>query len=145
MIIVMKRLVFAVAAVSLLLPAVRVQAADEPQGQRREMRERREEFRQHHPRRAEVNERIGRQRMMLRRDLRAGKITQAQYDAEMAKLKTVKQEEISDVKAHKGHLAKEEQQGLNKELNATRKDINDMTGQAPATTPAPPANPPAGQ
>lgn len=94
--------------------------------------ERREEFREHHPRRAEVNDRIHNQRRELNRDLKSGKITQEQHDAEAAKLNEIKKSELSDVKNNGGYLTREQQKGLNQELNQTKKEIKGLEGQAPA-------------
>ena len=97
----MKRIMISLLSLGLFLPAALTQAADTsaPQQNRRD-------FAQEHPRRAEVNRRIDRQKRELKRQLKSGKITQAQYDAQMAQLKNVKQEERSDVKANGGSLTK---------------------------------------
>jgi hypothetical protein len=100
--------------------------------------ESRQQFDKNHPRRAEINKRIARQKRALKRQLKNGKITQAQYDAQMAQLKDIKQDERQDVKANGGSLTKGEQQGLNQDLNETRKEINANGGGAPAAPPAPP-------
>ena len=119
---------------SLFLSALSVGAVETP---RQERQENRAQFAKEHPRRAEVNKRVAHQKKQLNQQLKSGKITQAQYDTEMAKLKDVKQQERTDVKANGGHLTKTQQKGLNQELNATHQDIKN--DNAPATPPAPPA------
>ena len=116
----------------LLLSALSLRAAETPRQERQEKRAR---FAKEHPRRAEVNRRVDRQKNQLNRQLKSGKITQAQYDTEMAKLKEVKTEERTDVKANGGHLTKGEQKNLNKELNTTHQEIKGEGG----STPPPPA------
>ena len=121
-------------SVALAVPATAVLAEETPR------HERRENFAQQHPRRAEVNRRVEHQRRELNQQLKSGKITKEQYDAEMAKLKDVKAEEKADVKANGGHLTKDEQKDLNKDLNATHQDIKSNQGAAPAAPAAPQGN-----
>ena len=133
----MKRILISLLSVALFVPGLLSHAADNP-APRQENRE----FAKEHPRRAEVNQRIERQKRELKRQLKSGKITQAQYDAQMAQLKNIKQEERSDVKANDGRLTKGEQKNLNQQLNTTHQEIKSDNGapanQPPATTPPPP-------
>ncbi len=92
---------------------------------------RQERFEKNHPRRAEINERVNRQRRELKRQLKQGKITKEQYDQQMAALKGIKDEEHADVKDNKGSLTKDQQKALNQELNATHQEIK-QDNAAPA-------------
>ncbi len=120
----------AVLSAALVLPALAGRAATEA-----EHPEATGQFAKEHPRRAEVNHRVERQRHELNRQLKEGKITKEQYDAEMAKLKAIKTEEKTDAKANGGHLTQDQKKNLNQELDGTHKDIK---GDKSATPP--PAN-----
>ena len=75
----MKHSSLAALAIAVILPAVTVRADSPTQGQQGD-------FHTIHPRRAEANTRLRHRRAMLDKDLKSGKITRAQYDAEVAKL-----------------------------------------------------------
>jgi len=116
-----------------LLAPVRIVLADTPADKH---------FEQAHPRRDEINDRVRHQRLLLKKQLKDGKITQAQYDQQMASLKNVKTQEVADVKANGGYVTKDQQKALNQELNQNRKEIHqDVTsnggGTAAPATPAP--------
>jgi hypothetical protein len=81
------------------------------------------DFKKDHPRRAEVNERIRDEKARIEKDLKDGKITQAQADKMMGELKGVKAEEKAEVKANGGYLTKTEQKQLNQELNQDGRQI----------------------
>ena len=122
----LKNVALATMMVGLFVPAVRVNA-ETPK----------KEFRENHPRRAEVNARVRNQRRLLRQQLKSGKITQQQYNDQMATLKNVKNQEHADVAANGGSLTKAQDKSLNQELNQNREQIKDNNQGA---TP-----PPAGQ
>ena len=86
----------------------------------------RQHWRHNHPARTKDNERIRNQKKMLNKDLKSGKITQDQYNAQMKDLNNIKQEEIADARANEngGHLTGGQQQAINQQLNESRKDIN---------------------
>src|SRR5262249_30891936 len=94
----------------------------------------------HHPARAEDNGRIHKQKKRLKKDLKDGKITQSQYDAQVKDLNTIKKEENLDARANEngGHLTAGQQQAIKQQLNESHQDIKQMEGAAPA--PAAPAN-----
>ena len=128
----MKKLSLGVLAVSLLIPATRVSAENpgNPTGG---------QFAHNHPRRNEVNERVHNQRRLLKQQLKSGKITQQQYNDQMAALKNVKNQEHADVKANGGYITKQQQGALNQELNQNREQIKDNNQAATSPAPPPPA------
>ena len=101
----------------------------------------RQNWRKHHPWRAKDNARIRNQRRMLNQDLKAGKITKEQYDAQMKDLNTIKREERADAQANEngGHLSAGQQQAINQQLNENRKDINQDANKNAAGNAAPAA------
>jgi hypothetical protein len=126
----MKHVLLASLTIGLILPVIKVQAAETPK----------QEFRENHPRRAEINARVRNQRRLLKQQLKSGKITQQQYNDQMAALKNVKTQEVADVKANGGYVTKQQQGALNQELNQNREQIKDNNQAA-----NPPATPPAAQ
>ena len=103
----------------------------------------RQQWRANHPARVKDNARIRHQKMLLRHDLKSGKITKDQYDAQMKDLNTIKTEEKVDAKANEngGHLTASQQQAINSQLNESRKDIHqDVKSDAVNTAPATPGN-----
>lgn len=109
----------------------------------------RAQWRKDHPARAKDNARIRNQKKQLKADLASGKITQAQYDAQMKQLHTIKKEEVVDARANQngGHLTAGQQQAINQQLNQSHQTIKQDAGTpAPtAVTPPAPVTPPAGQ
>ena len=128
-----RKLSFAVLAISLLAPSawLRAENPGNPTGG---------QFAKKHPRRNEVNTRVHNQRKQLKQQLKAGKITQQQYNDQMAALKNVKNQEHADVSANGGYITKGQDKALNQELNLNRKEINQdvKNGAAPPVTPPPP-------
>src|SRR5579871_2484719 len=129
----MKKLSLGVMAISLMVPAMWVRAENpgNPTGG---------QFAKKHPRRNEVNERVRNQRRLLKQQLKSGKITQQQYNDQMAALKNVKNQEHADVTANGGYITKGQDKALNQELNQNREEIKDNNQAA-----QPPVTPPAGQ
>ena len=82
-------------------------------------------FAKEHPRRNEVNKRVKNQRRRINKDLKSGKITQAQADQLKANDASIKQQEHADVKANGGYITKDQQKQLNQEENANSKMIHD--------------------
>jgi len=114
----MKRVVLAVMAIGLLVPAgwVRAENPGNPTGGT---------FAANHPRRAEVNKRVKNQRKRINKDVKSGKLTAAQGQQLKANDAAIKQQEHADVKANGGSLTQGQQKQLNQEENANSKLIHD--------------------
>lgn len=82
-----------------------------------------EDFKEKHPRRAEVNERIRNQEKRIREGLASGKLTPAQAKELRGEEAGMKAEEQAEVKANGGYLTKGEQKQLNQELNQDSRQI----------------------
>jgi hypothetical protein len=82
-----------------------------------------EDFKEKHPRRAEVNQRIKNQNKRIAEGVKSGKLTPAQAKELRGQEKGIKAQERAEVKANGGHLTKGEQKQLNSELNADSKQI----------------------
>jgi hypothetical protein len=83
----------------------------------------RQEFKENHPRRAQINKRIHNQRRRIRKEVREGDITKAQGKADNQALNAVKSQEVQDVKQNGGSLTNEQQRQLNKDLNGNSQNI----------------------
>jgi len=83
-----------------------------------------EKFSKKHPRRAEVNRNVRREKKEINRDEKSGKITKQQADADRANLKNVKNQEHADVKANGGSLTKDQQKADNQALRNNQNQIN---------------------
>jgi hypothetical protein len=81
------------------------------------------DFREKHPRRAEVNERVRNERKRIAEGVKSGKLTPAQAKQLEGELNGVKAEEHAEVKANGGYLTKTEQKQLNQELNQDSRQI----------------------
>jgi len=130
----LSRILTSILAVSLLMPVMtRAENGTPPTPQQRA------QWRKTHPARAKDNARIRNQKKQLKADLASGKITQAQYNAQMKQLNTIKKEERVDAQANQngGHLTAGQQQAINGQLNQSKQTINQDAGTPPA---APPAN-----
>lgn len=100
-----------------------------------------EPFRKKHPRRAEVNRNVNRERNEIKRDVKEGKLTQAQGQQDLKDLRNVKQNERADVKANGGYLTKDQQKGLNQELRDNQQQINQQVKADHAAAPVQPVAP----
>ncbi len=99
-------------------------------------------FKKKHPRRAEVNSRIRKERREIKKDVKSGAMTKDQGSEDLKALRDTKQKEISEVKANGGHLTKDQQNNLNQNLNDQQKKINEQVGAGkPIQTPAMPTVP----
>lgn len=118
-----KKIGFALLSLAFIIPSTQVRAENpgNPVGGK---------FAAEHPRRNEVNARVRNQRRLLRQQLKSGKITQQQYNDQMAALKNVKNQEHADVAANGGSLTKGQQGALNQELNQNREQIKDNSQAA---------------
>lgn len=86
----------------------------------------RADFRDNHPRRAQVNTREARQQNRIAAGVAQGTISttqQAQLQASEAKIKA---EEVADVQANGGYLTQSQKQQLNTELNAESQQIYEL-------------------
>jgi hypothetical protein len=104
-----KRTILAIAALSLLAPAMTVQA----------------QFAEHHPRRAQVNRRVRRQGNRINQGVASGRLSPQQAQQLRANDAAIKAQERADVQANGGYLTKRQQRQLNQEQNANSRLIYD--------------------
>lgn len=88
-------------------------------------KEGRSRFGRQHPRRSEVNRRLGNQQSRINQGLNKGSLTQGQAQQLEGNDKNIKQQEVTDVKANGGYLTRAEKHQLNQEENANSKLIHD--------------------
>ena len=81
-------------------------------------------FKQKHPRRAGVNERVSNQRKRIEQGEKTGKLTEGEANQLEKRDNQIKREERRDVKENGGSLTKAEQKKINGELNANSKNIS---------------------
>ena len=115
---VLKRAILAAAAITLMVPAVKVLADNpgNPTGG---------QFAKNHPRRNEVNKRVKNQRKRINQGVKNGTLSPQQAQQLKANDKAIKAQEHADVKANGGTLTKSEQKQLNQEENANSQLIHD--------------------
>ena len=77
----------------------------------------------HHPRRDEINDRIAHQERRITQERREGEISRGQARAMREQLRGVRAEERADAALHHGHITRFEQAQLNRDLNATGREI----------------------
>ena len=80
-------------------------------------------WKEHHPRRAEVNHRLHNQNERIKEGLKTGKLTPQQAKALHQQDHQIRQEERADAAQNGGHITKAEQQQLNQQENALSKEI----------------------
>jgi len=91
-------------------------------------------FADQHPRRDEVNSRVGDQRARVEQAVKSGKLTPSQAKQLLANDQAIKQQEHAEVKANGGFLTKSQQRQINQEENANSRLIrNDEHPASPAT------------
>ena len=78
---------------------------------------------QHHPRRAEVNERLHRQDLRIKDERREGEFTKTQVRDLHAEDHGIRAEEKLMASRHDGHLTKADQRMLNHQENTVSKQI----------------------
>lgn len=78
---------------------------------------------QHHPRRVQVNHRLGNQNFRTNRDLRNGSLTAQQAQQLHSEDHSIRQEERFDASLDGGHITKAEQHSLNQQENTVSKQI----------------------
>ena len=101
----------ALAAVSALVMGVSVSALAETNWDK------------HHPRRAEVNDRLAHQNKRINRDVKEGKLTPAQAHKLHKEDRAIRREERAMASQHGGHITKQEQRDLNRQENAVSRQI----------------------
>ena len=77
----------------------------------------------HHPRRAEVNDRLANQNKRINQDVKEGKITPAQAHKLHKEDRAIRREERAMASQHGGHITKQEQRVLNRQENAVSRQI----------------------
>ena len=77
----------------------------------------------HHPRRAEVNDRLANQNKRINQDVKEGKITPAQAHKLHKEDRAIRREERAMASEHGGHITKQEQRVLNRQENAVSRQI----------------------
>ena len=82
-------------------------------------------FAKQHPRRNQVNKRVGNQRGRINEGVKSGELTKGQAKQLRANDNAIKAQEHADVKANGGHLTKGEQKQINQEENANSTLIHD--------------------
>lgn len=82
-------------------------------------------FDQTHPRRAEVNLRLGNQNARITQGVRDGQLTHGEARAMRADDRAIRTEERADATVNGGHITRAEQAGLNRQENANSRTIRD--------------------
>jgi hypothetical protein len=77
----------------------------------------------HHPRRAEVNDRLANQNKRIHQDVKEGKITPAQAHKLHKEDRAIRREERAMASQHGGHITKQEQRVLNRQENTVSRQI----------------------
>lgn len=80
-------------------------------------------WRHHHPRRAQVNHRIVHQNQRIRREVREGEMSRGEAHRLHRNDRMIRHEERIDARANGGHITPAQQQHLNQELNANSRAI----------------------
>jgi hypothetical protein len=83
------------------------------------------QWRQDHPRRAEVNERLGNQNERINEGVQSGKLSPAEAQGLHQEDQQIRKEERADASQDGGHITKAEQKQLNQQENAASKNIFD--------------------
>lgn len=83
------------------------------------------EWQQHHPRRAEVNGRLGNQNRRIQAGLKDDQLTRGQAQQIHSEDRDIRDQERLYAKDHNGHISKGEQQLLNQQENSVSKQIYD--------------------
>ena len=78
----------------------------------------------HHPRRAEVNDRLAHQNRRINRDVKEGKITPAQAHKLHKEDRQIRHEERAMASQNGGHITKQKQRVLNQQEDAVGKQIS---------------------
>jgi hypothetical protein len=80
-------------------------------------------WQEQHPRRAQVNHRIEHQKNVIKKEVASGEMSKSEAKTLLKKEHAIRVEQKAMAAQHNGHITKQEQLILNKQLNATRKEI----------------------
>jgi hypothetical protein len=80
-------------------------------------------WQQNHPRREQVNQRLGNQNARINKEAAQGEITQAQAASMHQQDHAIRQEERSMASTNGGHISKTEQKALNQQENQVSHEI----------------------
>lgn len=80
-------------------------------------------FNKNHPRRAQVNKRLGNQNKRINKEVKDGEISKGQAAKMHKKDHQIRQEERSMASQNGGHITKQEQKTLNQQENGVSKQI----------------------
>jgi len=103
------------------------------------------EWKEKHPRRAQVNKRLNNQNKRIDEGVKDGKLTKEQAAQLHKEDRAIRRQERRDAAKNGGHITKAEQRQLNKEENKVSKQVYDEKHPAPATPAPAPAPAPAAQ
>ncbi|HVN30303.1 MAG TPA: hypothetical protein VMT64_17520 [Candidatus Binataceae bacterium] len=84
-----------------------------------------DEWQNHHPRRAEVNHRLGKQNHRIDAGLKKGQLTAGEAAQLHTEDQQIRAQEQADAAAHNGHITKAEKHQLNQEEKAESKQIHE--------------------
>jgi len=76
-----------------------------------------------HPRRTEVNDRLGNQNKRINNEVKSGQISKAQAKQLHSEDHAIRQEERTMASTNNGHITKAEQKSLNQQENQVSKQI----------------------
>lgn len=77
----------------------------------------------HHPRRAQVNERLANQNQRIHQEVKEGEMTKDQAKTLHQEDRQIRQEERAMAAQNGGHITRQEQKTLNQQENAVSKQI----------------------
>jgi len=80
-------------------------------------------WKQEHPRRAEVNQRLAKQNQRIKQEVKQGEISPGQAAALHQEDHQIRREERTMASLNGGHITKAEQRALNQQENAVSKQI----------------------
>ena len=86
-----------------------------------------EQWKLHHPRRAEVNKRLAIQHQRIHHDVKAGEMTHEQAAALYKEDHQIRQQEREMASQHGGHITKQEQATLNQQEHAVSQQIRQQS------------------
>ncbi len=81
------------------------------------------QWERNHPRRDQVNDRLGNQNRRIDRELKEGEITKRQANQLHREDRSIRHEERAVAKFNGGHITKDEQKALNQQENAVSRQI----------------------
>jgi hypothetical protein len=80
-------------------------------------------WQEQHPRRAQVNHRIEHQKNEIKKEVASGEMSKSEAKSLLKKEHAIRVEQKAMAAQHHGRITKQEQLILNKQLNATKKEI----------------------